>query len=204
METNKFQYQLDQVRSGYIPNKAYTPGGKELGMKYYDFLARKLSMILIIFNALAFIFTYFVVYSWWNGDDFGKKFGVLLFVGFVALLIGRRLFSRFKQFSPVIYQIILLSNAAIYLYYRHELIGIWDFYRFYRSTEIVWVIRSIIRLKSININYWYFLYTDIVATIMLIFAGYIIITAIPNMIYCYRRRFLYNYEGNYYKYDYKE
>ena len=204
MVTDNFQYQLDQIRSGYIPDKAYTPGGKELGMKYYDFLARKFSMLLIVFNVVAIIFTYFVVDMWWSGHDFGRKFMILLLVATAILAIGRRLFRRFMWCSPVIYQITLLLNAGLYLYYRHELVNIYDFYVYYRSTEIIWVIKSILVFKPVNINYWYFMYTDIVATIMLIFAGYIILSAIPNMIYCYRRKFLYVYDSNFNNYQYKD
>lgn len=73
----KYTYQYEQIKSGYVPDEAFTPDGKPLKMKYFGFTLTKLPIIIVVCDILLILFTYFVIYCYYSEETGGKRYYVI-------------------------------------------------------------------------------------------------------------------------------
>ena len=78
LQENKYQYQFKQIKSGYIPDRAYSEGEKEYGMTYYSILAKRISLALVIVDAFGFLFAMFTICGIHDSFKFSKGKHVVL------------------------------------------------------------------------------------------------------------------------------
>lgn len=190
---DKYQYQYEQIKSGYIPDIACSEGGKEYGMKYYRVLAEKISMAVMIFDLLCIIFSMTTISGIhdrasgnYDYEHVGHCFAMLFLGCGIAVFFTAHIFARFRRGSWILYNFVLAVNAAVMIIVHHTIYRMptFNYFPYQRILKML----SEDSLSNMNAQY---LFAFAVNYIINLVGIYLFLSIIPNMIYCNNRLFLY-------------
>ena len=191
---DKYQYQYEQIKSGYIPDVAYSEGGREYGMTYYKILAEKISMALMIIDLLCIIFSLTTISEIrdrasgaYDYEHVAHCFAMLFLGCGIAVFFTAHVFARFRRGSWVFYNFVLAVNAIVMIIVHHTIYRM-PKYNYFPYQRIL----KIITAGSISNMDAEYLFAFIVNYMINLIGIYLLVTIIPNMIYCNNRIFLYH------------
>ena len=193
LQENKYQYQFEQIKSGYIPDRAYSESEKEYGMAYYSFLAKRISFALVIIDAFCFLFAMFTICGiydssarYYDYDRIGHQFAVYFLLCGLAVFCTSRMFSKFQWGSMWFYNLTLAVNAVIFIVFHHTIYRMptYDYFHYERIMEIL-------AEPTIGAMDEAYLYAFAVSYIINLIGICLALSIIPNICYCNTRGFLY-------------